>query len=176
MVDPSQHTRGPCQCGEEHKYTDLNGDDLYFEIDFTMLECLNQKNSNAIKQVIRPFEQLNRHLTNPAIMTESSCGPDLVLRIPFKGQVRVKSITVAGAEGGKAPRSVKIYKDETTLDIDIARDKKCVQQINLLENLDGRVDYPVNHSKFSGVSNIVLAFDETFDAPTCGVCFIGIKG
>lgn len=98
------------------------------------------------------------------------------MRIPFKGEVRVKSVTIAGYEDGKAPRSVKIYKDETTVDIDIVRDKKPVQQIQLLENTDGKVDYPVNHSKFSGVSSIVLGFDETFGAPTCGVHFIGIKG
>ena len=176
MVDPSQHTRGPCQCGEEHKYSDLYGEDLFFEINFALLECFNQKNSNSIKSVIRPYEQLKKHLANPLLLTESDYGPELVVRIPFKGEVRVKSITISGADDGMAPRNVKIYKDETTVDIDIVRDKKCVQEIKLLENLDGKVDYPVNHSKFSGVSNIVLGFDETFGASTCGVHFIGIKG
>ena len=49
-----------------------------------------------------------------------------MINIPFKGEVRIKSFCICGAPDGKAPTRVKLYKNETTVDIDIVNEKKCV--------------------------------------------------
>ena len=83
-------------------------------------------------------------MSNPDLGTESDYGPELVIYIPFKGEVRIKSICVAGAPDGMAPKKVKLYRNEDTIDINILEEKKPVQIIDLAENLTGDVDYPVN--------------------------------
>jgi len=75
-----------------------------------------------------------------------------------------------------APKKVKLYKNEETIDINILEEKKPVQVVDLAENLTGEVEYPVNQSKFSNTSSIVLGFDENFGAGKTGVKFIGIRG
>ena len=75
-----------------------------------------------------------------------------------------------------APAKMKLYKNEETIDINIIQEKKCVQEINLAENLTGEVEYAVNQSKFTNVSNLVIGLDENFGAAHTGVKFIGIKG
>eukprot|EP00352_Strombidinopsis_acuminata_P001904 CAMPEP_0176395352 /NCGR_PEP_ID=MMETSP0126-20121128/43341_1 /TAXON_ID=141414 ORGANISM="Strombidinopsis acuminatum, Strain SPMC142" /NCGR_SAMPLE_ID=MMETSP0126 /ASSEMBLY_ACC=CAM_ASM_000229 /LENGTH=106 /DNA_ID=CAMNT_0017768181 /DNA_START=196 /DNA_END=516 /DNA_ORIENTATION=- len=96
--------------------------------------------------------------------TQSGYGPDLVIYIPFAGEMRVKSICVIGGPDGKSPSKMKLYKNESTVDINIQEDKKAVQTIDLNENLDGSLEYPVNVSKFNNVSNLVIGFDENFGA------------
>jgi len=94
--------------------------------------------------VIRPFEKKLDHARDNTLGTESDYGPELVVFIPFKGEVRVKSICVCGAPDGMAPSKVKLYKNEETIDINILEEKKPVQIIDLAENLTGEVEYPVS--------------------------------
>ena len=126
--------------------------------------------------MIRPFEKKLDHTRDNTLGTESDYGPELVVFIPFKGEVRVKSICVCGAPDGMAPRKVKLYKNEETIDINILEEKKPVQIIDLAENLTGEVEYPVSQSKFTNTSSIVLGFDENFGANRTGIKFIGIRG
>jgi hypothetical protein len=107
---------------------DANADDLYFEIDMTQVECFNQR-QDRIKTVIRPYDNRAKHVTDNRLGTESDYGPELVINIPFKGEVRIKSICIAGASDGLAPKRVKLYKNETNPGIDIVTDKKCIQEV-----------------------------------------------
>ena len=77
-----------------------------------------------IHTVIRPYEDMKKHLTDPTIGTTTDYGKDLVVNIPFNGDVKVKSITVCGGPDGQAPARVKLYKNEVTVDIDLVHDKK----------------------------------------------------
>ena len=51
-------------------------------------------------------------MTDNRLGTESDFGPELVINIPFKGEVRIKSFCIAGAPDGLAPKRVKLYKNE----------------------------------------------------------------
>jgi hypothetical protein len=61
----------------------------------------------------------------------SGYGKDLVMYVPFNGEIKVKSICVVGAEEGAAPSKMKIYKDVEAVDITILEDKKPLQVIDL---------------------------------------------
>ena len=73
--------------------------------------------------MIRPFEKKLDHTRDDTLGTESDYGPELVVFIPFKGEVRVKSICVCGAPDGMAPRKVKLYKNEETMRLRISNNK-----------------------------------------------------
>ena len=100
----------------------------------------------------------------------------MVVMIPFAGEVKVKSICVAGGVEGRAPSKMKVYKNEEAVDFNIIEEKKAVMTIDLAENLQGEFDYPVNLSKFNNCTNIVLGFEESFGANLSLINFIGLKG
>ena len=176
MVDPFQHVQGPCNCGEEHKGESIDGDDLYWQINVSDIECFNQASQNGIKSVIRPYDLKMAHTVKTTLGTESDYGPELVVNIPFKGDVRVKSFCVIGGPNGTAPSSVKLYKNETAVDADIINDKKPLQEFKITENESGAIEYPVKPTLFASLSSLVFGFDENFGAETTQVKFIGIKG
>lgn len=108
--------------------------------------------------------------------TESDYGVDMVVYIPFKGEMRIKSICVVGGFEGSSPSKLKLYKNENNVDISIIEEKKPIQTIDLAENTEGSVEYPVALSKFTNVSNLVLGFTDNFGASATQIKFIGIRG
>jgi hypothetical protein len=109
-------------------------------------------------------------------LTESGYGKDLVVYIPFNGEIKIKAICVIGGEEGSAPAKMKIYKNVEAVDINILEDKKPVQTIDMNENATGELEYLVNVTKFNNVGNLVLGFDENFGAAKTQVKYIGLKG
>ncbi len=109
-------------------------------------------------------------------VVRSGYGKDLVFYIPFNGEVKVKSILVIGGDEGSAPSKLKLYKNVEAVDISILEDMKPIQIIDLNENISGDLDYLLNVSKFSGIQNLVLGFDENFSAPRTEIKFLGFKG
>ena len=103
-----------------------------------------------------------KFLEDPTLATESDYGNEMVVMIPFAGEVKVKSICVAGGVDGKAPSKMKVYKNEEAVDFNIIEEKKAVMTIDLAENPLGELDYPLNLSKFNNCTNIVLGFEENF--------------
>ena len=137
------------------------------------VECFNEKSNGSIKNVIRPLED-RMDFTKGLCM--SNYGRDLVVYIPFNGEIRVKAINVIGGEEGTAPSKMKVYKNVEAVDINILEDKKPLQEIDMNENTTGDLEYLLNVSKFTNVSNLVLGFDENFGAKSTVIKFIGLKG
>ena len=126
--------------------------------------------------MLRPFDDKMKFREDSSIGTESDYGPELVVVIPFSGEMRVKSICVIGDGDGQAPSKMKLYKNEEAVDINLIEEKKPIQTIDLAENLTGELEYPLNVSKFNNVSNVVIGFDENFGGSKTGIKFIGLKG
>ncbi len=53
-------------------------------------------------------------------------GSELVVKIQFNSEVKVKAICVAGGTDGNAPSKMKVYKNEENVDFSIIEDKKAV--------------------------------------------------
>jgi hypothetical protein len=56
--------------------------------------------------------------------TESDYGPELVVFIPFKGEMRIKAICVIGGGDGECPARARLYKNVDTVDVNICEEKK----------------------------------------------------
>ena len=57
---------------------------------------------------------------------KADMGTEIVVKIPFNSEVKVKSICVAGGTDGEAPSKMKVYKNEENVDFSIIQDKKPV--------------------------------------------------
>ena len=123
-----------------------------------------------IKNVFRPIDQ---KMDFSKGIVKSGYGKDMVIKITFTCEVRVKCICLIGGDEGEAPTTLKLYKNEEVVDISIQEDKKPVQEIELNQ---GDLEYPTNVTKFSSVSNLILGFDGSFGAAKSSLKFIGLKG
>mgnify|MGYP001626810481 CR=1 FL=1 len=57
---------------------------------------------------------------------QSDVGKEIVIKIPFNCEVKVKAICVAGGYDGTAPSKMKVYKNEENVDFGIIQDKRPV--------------------------------------------------
>mmetsp|Transcript_45275 Transcript_45275/g.60111 ORF Transcript_45275/g.60111 Transcript_45275/m.60111 type:complete len:127 (+) Transcript_45275:240-620(+) len=101
---------------------------------------------------------------------------DMVVKIQFNSEVKVKAIKVAGGADGTSPNKLRVYKNEEVVDFDIIQDKKPLHEISLAEDCLGELDYPLPLNKFSNCNNLVLGFVGNFGGDTTVVNFIGLKG
>lgn len=79
-----------------------------------------------MKTVIRKFEEKMIHTTDTTIGTESDYGKELVISIPFKGEMRIKAICIIGGDEGTCPSKVNLYRNEVNPDLSLLDDKKPV--------------------------------------------------
>lgn len=107
---------------------------------------------------------------------ESGYGKDLVIKIPFDGEIKVKSIIVIGGDEGSAPSKMKLYKNVEAVDINILEEKKPIQVIDMNENPTGELEYLLKVTLFNNVGNIVIGFDENFGAARTAIKYLGLKG
>ena len=74
--------------------------------------------------MFRPYDDRMAFKNDSTIATQSDYGPNMVVVIPFKGEVRIKSINIIGGPDGSAPLKLKLYKNENSVDFSIIEDKK----------------------------------------------------
>ena len=120
------HGPGGCNCAEEMKNQDPNGEDLFPCILMSDVECFNEANVDSAQKVLRPIEQKRAFLHDESLTMKADYGTELVVKIPFNSEVKVKSICVAGGHEGDAPSKMKVYKNEENVDFSIIEDKRPV--------------------------------------------------
>eukprot|EP00299_Pterocystis_sp_00344_P014053 c694_g1_i2.p1 GENE.c694_g1_i2~~c694_g1_i2.p1 ORF type:complete len:156 (+),score=38.57 c694_g1_i2:264-731(+) len=107
---------------------------------------------------------------------QSDADEQLILYIPFTCSVNIRSICVIGHSARTSPASMRLFINRQDIDFDNANDVECAQRIELVENLQGRVEFPTKFTKFQGVNELVIFFDTNFGADTTEVIYIGLKG
>eukprot|EP00798_Chlamydomonas_sp_ICE-L_P004154 gene4154-14252_t len=109
--------------------------DLLDAIDFTCLECLNEKPeknaANAIKQGYRDQDEL---------FLESDADEQLIINIPFQGKVKLHSMIIKGPDGGTGPKTVKLYVNKTSFGFSDVSSIPAAQEFTLTAaQLEGEV-------------------------------------
>ncbi|KRX71432.1 putative cyclin-like protein [Trichinella sp. T6] len=137
----------------------------------TSLTCLNERVDGSAKTVFKPWsERLNKKN-----YVESDVDEELLFKIPFTGNVKLKSIVVIGGDGGQRPNRIRLYKNRPSMDFDdvnLTPD----QEFDLSEDPDGSVEYPLRVAKFSGVEHLIIHFPSNVGAKTTVVYYIGLRG
>lgn len=145
----------PCPCGQTHDHNELDPDDLYWQIDMAKVECFNQENDSAHFATVRPYSMQDRHTEEPALGTQTCYGKDMIVHLPFRGEANVIQICVVGADAGKCPTRVRLWKNEINVSIDLPKDKKCVQELQVKSG----EWILVNKNKFAKTGALTLGFD-----------------
>lgn len=129
------HHDGCCGHGAEST-SDLGiAYSLYSRIDIDKLQCLNESTEGSGKKIFKAWDK-RLHFED---YVESDCDAELLINIPFTGNVKLKSIIVLGGNEDSHPARVHLWKnrpsmnfDDTTLEAD--------QEIELQKDADGTLE------------------------------------
>ena len=64
---------------------------------------------------------------------ESDADEQLLVYIPFTGNVKLKSIVLMTGEGEERPTVMKAFKNREDIDFEVAEDLACLQEWELAE-------------------------------------------
>lgn len=128
---PHSHDHGHGGCS--HEASDLDNAlemgiqySLYSKIDMVNLECLNEEVEGSGKFVFKPYE--NRLDFSKVIMlqpiaedgsfiyffinqfVQSDADEELLLNIPFTGNIKLKAMIIIGANDDSHPNRVRMYE------------------------------------------------------------------
>ena len=94
-----------CDCSKEpDSQCEICSVDLYQSILKDQSICLNEKNANSFKSIIRP----NIFLSNPNDnICESDCDGELIINVVFNGTVKLTNIMINTIFGNE-PSEIKV--------------------------------------------------------------------
>jgi len=90
--------------------------------------------------VFKPWSQ--RLSTDGPYLRSDDDDPELLIHVPFTGAIKLQAISVIGGGGGASPAKLKVFTNRDNLDFSTASDLNPVQEWDLVENLNGTMEYP----------------------------------
>jgi len=129
--------------------------DLLDCIEKPQVECLNQ---NKEHPVVNVFSTNNEYL-------ESDCDPQLLIHIPFTQAVRIHSLGFHQLDLKRAPRTIKLFVNKSTMDFSSAETTPSTQDIQLTEQqVSGKQLIPLKYVKFQNVNSITIFVVDNFSS------------
>ena len=148
---------------------------LNSKIDTTKVTALNL--ANPSDELAKLFKDSNtKYQVKPVI--KSDCDEQLIINIPFlNGSVKLYSIILRTNGDIYCPRTIKLFKNDKTIDFDNVDQKKPVQVIThpqigvandddlpeILQSDDDFVEHFVSRHKFTGVQTLTLFIENIYD-------------
>lgn len=143
--------------------------DLSTCIDKSRCECLNESDQHSFRSALSREE---------AGYLESDCDEQLLLTVAFMQPIRLHSLQVVGPDDGRAPKTIKLFINQTAIDFDGAERGSCVQELELTKDdvTDGSI-IPLKYVKFQNVVSLtVFVKDNQGDEETTVMSYIGFVG
>ncbi|GAA5958996.1 hypothetical protein JCM8115_000718 [Rhodotorula mucilaginosa] len=161
-----------CQCGDEDAHVILEGElaHLYQHIDRDNVVALNAQEGRDGKVVIRPWDERNQDDE----WVESDADEQLILHIPFTGNIKLRSIVIRAGPAGFTPDKMQVYANQL-LDFDEATSVDPTQTFEVPVSRDV-VEFAVRPAKFPSVQSLTLFFPSNHGEDTTRISYVGFKG
>ncbi|KAH9799875.1 PITH domain-containing protein [Citrus sinensis] len=158
---------------------------LYKHIDLSKVSALNEAVPGSVKSVFKAWEQrLNSSGVIHAFVY--SFVVHFLSRHWHVSKKRVSSVGVYSQvnvpehlESNDGDPELLVYIpfiNREGIDFSDAQDMQAIQEWDLVENLQGVLEYQTRYSKFQSVANITLHFPDNFGGDTTQIHYIGLKG
>lgn len=162
-----------CDHGHSSDITPAIQNHLYQQIDFTGVRTLNEAHPGSGRQILeKPWDE--RMTEQPEL--ESDADEQLILHIPFTGQVRLHSLHIRTSPSSCAPRTLHIHANNPDLDFSAAEQGARATQTVTLAQTTELQDVPVKRALFAACQSLALFFEDNFGDECTRVAYIGLKG
>ncbi|KAK4189986.1 PITH domain-containing protein [Podospora australis] len=148
---------------------------LYQHIDFDQVNTLNEATYGSGKAVVKKTwaERLQ-----PEPEVESDADEQLLMNIPFTGQVKLHSILLRTSDSDSAPRTLKVIVNRDDVDFGVAEEAQGTQTFELSRTGDVQ-EIAVKRARFNAVRRLSLFFPDNFgdgDEDVTRISYLGFKG
>ncbi|KAF9000741.1 galactose-binding domain-like protein [Cyathus striatus] len=154
----------------DHDQSDLGPqDNLFLHIDRDHVVALNT--SAEGRDVIKPWHQR----LDESKSLESDADDQMIIRIPFTGSVRLRSLLLKTGPLGQTPIKVALFANEPNLDFDDISHKGSTQEFEIAQGREIG-EYATKTAKFSNLSSITLFFPGSQGDDTIQIYYVGFLG
>lgn len=123
-------------------------------IDFSNLECLNEKPQHPASNVLK-----QGYREDDGLFLESDTDEQLLINIHFNQKVRVHNIGIKGPKDGFGPKQVKLFINRHSFGFSDADSVPCAQQLDLTDkDLDGE-PIALKLTKFNSVTTLHILIE-----------------
>eukprot|EP01026_Neomeris_dumetosa_P041975 TRINITY_DN3485_c0_g1_i1.p2 TRINITY_DN3485_c0_g1~~TRINITY_DN3485_c0_g1_i1.p2 ORF type:complete len:184 (-),score=17.85 TRINITY_DN3485_c0_g1_i1:232-783(-) len=146
--------------------------DLVSSIDFSQLECLNQKTDATIQNAVKEDSR-----SNPSSVVESDADEQLLIHITFLSGVAMGGIMIQGPEDS-GPKKIKLFKNEPTIGFQEAESRKGVVELELTQiQLANQTFIPLQRVQFARVTVLTIFVENNQeDTDSTKISWIGVSG
>ncbi|KAL2143903.1 hypothetical protein VTI28DRAFT_9891 [Corynascus sepedonium] len=148
---------------------------LYQHIDFDGVTALNEAEYGSGKAVVKKT-WAERLTAEPELA--SDVDEQLIVNVPFTGQVKLHSILLRTSDSDSAPKTLKVIINRDDVDFGVAEETSGTQEFELSRT--GEVqELPVRRARFNAVRRLTLFFPDNFgdgEEDVTRISYIGFKG
>ncbi|KAF2672453.1 DUF1000-domain-containing protein [Microthyrium microscopicum] len=174
----------PIDHSHDHDGHDHNHDDditpalqnlLYEQIDFSAVTCLNEATPRSAAKILQKT-WAQRLEPDPELASDAD--EQLLLHVPFAGQVRLHSILIRTSASDSAPMNLKIFINRDDLDFSTANDLAPTQVLSIAQSNTVQ-EYPVKRALFNSTRSLTLFFEDNWsqgEEDVTRVSYLGFKG
>ncbi|AEO71373.1 6cb32f30-01bf-4c41-bd5e-a8a1ac9d5e41 [Thermothielavioides terrestris] len=177
-------------CHDEHTHAHGGGDDphdhsdditpalqhsLYQHICFDEITTMNEARYGSGREVVRKTWQ---ERMSPEPEVASDVDEQLLINIPFTGQVKLHSILLRTSDSDSAPKTLKVIINREDVDFGVAEETDGTQTFELSRTAEVQ-ELPVRRARFNAVRRLTLFFPDNFgdgEEDVTRISYIGFKG
>ncbi|KAH7395297.1 PITH domain-containing protein [Phaeosphaeria sp. MPI-PUGE-AT-0046c] len=131
---------------------------LYEQIDFSKLVTLNEDDSNSGRAICQ--KTWAQRLDNTPEL-RSSADEQLLMIVPFTGQVRLHSILLRTSPSPSCPKTLKVFLNADSMDFETASEKEPTQELSISQTSEVQ-EIPVKRAYFNTTRSLALFFEDNW--------------
>ncbi|KAF2722572.1 DUF1000-domain-containing protein [Polychaeton citri CBS 116435] len=148
---------------------------IYEQIDFSAINTLNESSPRSGSKIV---QKTWTERMDPEPELKSDADEQLLMHIPFTGQIRLHSILIRTSATDSAPQTLKVYVNRDNLDFATASDLPPTQELSIPQSNDIS-EIPVKRALFNTVRSLDLFFEDNWsqgEEDETRVSYLGFKG
>ncbi|KAL2261895.1 hypothetical protein VTK26DRAFT_3051 [Humicola hyalothermophila] len=148
---------------------------LYQHINFDEVTTLNEARYGSGREVVKKTWR-ERMAAEPEV--QSDVDEQLLMNVPFTGQVKLHSILLRTSDSDSAPKTLKVIINREDVDFDVAEETDGTQTFELSRTNEVQ-ELPVRRARFNAVRRLTLFFPDNFgdgDEDVTRISYVGFKG
>ncbi|EIM91184.1 DUF1000-domain-containing protein [Stereum hirsutum FP-91666 SS1] len=144
-------------------------DNLFIHIDRSNVVALNTTGEG--KEVIKPWHER----LDEGVYLESDADDQMIIRIPFTGSVKLRSILLKTGPGDQTPEKVALFANADAMDFSDIADQTPTQELTVPQGRDVG-EYQLKAAKFPNISSVTLFIPASQGAETTRIYYVGFMG
>ena len=149
---------------------------LYSQIDFSALRTLNEDSSNSGRAICQKT-WAQRLEPEPELV--SSADEQLLMLVPFAGQVRLHSILIRTSDSDASPKTLKVFANfGEDMDFEPASEKQPIQTFEIARTNEVQ-EIPVKRVHFNSTRSLALFFEDNWsqgEEDETRITYLAFKG